>query len=76
MYLTGNFLATHTAIGTHSRFTRQFLGYAQREQLARALFYDFPVTLSDGRIFGKKGRLVEAAFLKRPLSFDGQSLAS
>ena len=32
-------------IGTHSRFTRQVLGYAQREGLARTLFYDFPVIL-------------------------------
>src|SRR5271170_2923054 len=48
MYPTGNVLATHTAIGTHSRFTRQFLGYAQREHLARALFYDFPVTALTG----------------------------
>jgi hypothetical protein len=63
MYLTGNFLATHTAIGTHSRFTRQFLGYAQREDLARALFYDFPVTLFwRGEFGGKKGRFAEAAF--------------
>jgi hypothetical protein len=45
MYLTENLLATHTTIGTHSRFTRQFLGYAQRGRLARTLFYDFPVTI-------------------------------
>jgi hypothetical protein len=48
MYLTENLLATPTTIGTHSRFTRQFLGYAQREQMARTLFYDFPVTPFDG----------------------------
>jgi hypothetical protein len=45
MYLTGNLLATPTTIGTHSRFTRHLLGYAQRAKLARTLFYDFPVTL-------------------------------
>jgi len=37
-------MATYTAIGTHSRFTRQVLEYAQKRQLARTLFYDFPVT--------------------------------
>jgi len=37
-------MATFTAIGTHSRFTRQVLEYAQKRQLARTLFYDFPVT--------------------------------
>ena len=30
-------------IGTHSRFTRQLLEYAESERLARTLFYDFPV---------------------------------
>ena len=46
IYLTRSLSGSHTAIGTHSRFTRQFLGYAQRERLARTLFYDFPVTLT------------------------------
>jgi len=56
MYLTGNVLATHTAIGTHSRFTRQFLGYSQRERLARTLFYDFPVTPIMRCFLDRKGR--------------------
>ena len=63
MYLTGNFLATLTEIGTHSRFTRQFLGYAQREQLARTLFYDFPVTRGGEQMDDRKGRFIEAALL-------------
>ena len=44
MYLTRSFLATHTAIGTHSRFTGQFLDYSERAQLARTMLYDFPVS--------------------------------
>jgi hypothetical protein len=65
------FSGSHTAIGTHSRFTRQFLGYAQRERLARTLFYDFPV-IPDIRCFlEQKGR-----FGGSGLCFDGQSLAS
>jgi hypothetical protein len=63
MYPTGNFLATHTAIGTHSRFTRQLLRYAQREQLASALFYDFPVSFKFDAFLTKKAASVEAAFL-------------
>jgi hypothetical protein len=63
MYLTGNFLATPTTIGTHSRFTRQVLGYAQREQLARTLFYDFPVTPLMGEICDERNRFLEAAFM-------------
>ena len=50
------FSGSHTAIGTHSRFTRQFLGYAQRERLARTLFYDFPVILTMRCSVEKKGR--------------------
>jgi hypothetical protein len=49
MYLTENLLAAHTAIGTHSRFTRQFLGYSQTKRLARTLFYDFPVIVWAGK---------------------------
>jgi hypothetical protein len=45
---TGSFNYGYTVIGTHSRFTRQFLAYAQRRFLARDLFYDFPVTLLSG----------------------------
>jgi hypothetical protein len=63
MYPTGNFLATHTAIGTHSRFTRQFLGYAQRERLARALFYDFLVTAKKGDFETTKAASLKAAFM-------------
>jgi hypothetical protein len=58
------FLATYTAIGTHSRFTRQFLGYAQRERLARTLFYDFPVTPDMRCFLDHKGRFVRQ---ERPL---------
>jgi hypothetical protein len=67
------FSGSHTAIGTHSRFTRQFLGYAQRERLARTLFYDFPVTPLNEMLFGTE----RAASMEAALSvFDGQSLAS
>jgi hypothetical protein len=72
MYLTGNLLATPTAIGTHSRFTRQVLGYAQREQLARTLFYDFPVTPLMGGICDERNRFLGSGLYV----FDGQSLAS
>jgi hypothetical protein len=63
MYPTGDVLATPTAIGTHSRFTRQFLGYAQRERLARALFYDFPVTPKKGDFETAKAASLKAAFM-------------
>jgi hypothetical protein len=66
------FSGSHTAIGTHSRFIRQFLGYAQRERLARTLFYDFPVIRLHEMPFGRERPLR----WKRPLYFDGQSLAS
>ncbi len=61
---TGSFNYGYTVIGTHSRFTRQFLAYAQRGLLARNLFYDFPVTLLSG-IDEAEGPLVEAALLHR-----------
>jgi hypothetical protein len=44
MYLTRSFLATHTAIGTHSRFTGQLLDYSEKARLARRMLYDFPVS--------------------------------
>jgi hypothetical protein len=53
---------SHTAIGTHSRFTRQLLGYAQRDRLARTLFYDFPVTPMGDDWQQKKAASLEAAF--------------
>jgi len=49
---------SHTAIGTHSRFTRQLLGYAQRDRLARTLFYDFPVTPMGGWLATEEGRFI------------------
>jgi hypothetical protein len=64
------FWQLHTAIGTHSRFTRQFLGYAEMDRLARALFYDFPVIL-----FFLGGTRRTASKGSGP-AFDGQSLAS
>jgi len=46
-HTTGSFNYGHTVIGTHSRFTRQLLAYAQIGFLARDLFYDFLITLLD-----------------------------
>jgi hypothetical protein len=63
MYPTGDFLATPTAIGTHSRFTRQVLRYAQTGRFARTLFYDFPVTPEwMVRLLQRKAASSEAAF--------------
>jgi hypothetical protein len=63
MYPTRNVSGNHTVIGTHSRFTRQFLGYAQRERLARTHFYDFPVILKMKCFWTGKAASVEAALL-------------
>jgi hypothetical protein len=54
------FSGSHTAIGTHSRFTRQFLEYAQRKQLARTLFYDFPVNPYMRCFLERKSRIAQA----------------
>jgi hypothetical protein len=45
----------HTVIGTHSRFTRQLLGYSQRLWLARGELYD----LQGSRILGSGGKTEE-----------------
>jgi hypothetical protein len=59
-------------IGTHSRFTRQLLGYAERALLARVLFYYFQVRGLVGGVERQKEPLLRAA-ASVP---DGQSLAS